>query len=77
MISDSEVTDVIEAFINEGINTKMELVKATAKRANISRKHATKIIEKYSDTGTGNGSVSYLWAYEVRDRGAKVYNTLY
>ena len=77
MISDSEVTGIIEAFINAGTNTKMELVKSTAERANISRRHAIKIIEKYTDTGELDRPVQFLWKYAVGERGAKIYETLY
>jgi hypothetical protein len=78
MKSDSEITDIITALINAGTNTKMELVRATAERAKISRKNATKIIEKYTLTGSWDDApVQYLWEFKVGERGAKIYESLY
>jgi hypothetical protein len=51
MMSDSEITDVIEACINEGIITKMELAKAAAERTNTSRRHVIKIIKNIHKHG--------------------------
>jgi hypothetical protein len=77
MISDSEVIDIIEALIKEGTNTKMELVKATYEKANISRRHATHILEKYTETNSSDPSIFHLWEYTVGERGAKIYENLY
>jgi hypothetical protein len=71
LISDEEGIKVIEGCINEGINTKMDLAKAVAERANISRKSAIRFIEKY----TGDDPSIHRWHFVVRDRGAKVYDT--
>jgi hypothetical protein len=76
-ISDSEITDVIEALINEGINTKMELAKAAAEKTKVSRRYVIQIIDKYTFTGDMDRPRTALWEYEVRGHGAKVYETLY
>jgi hypothetical protein len=68
MLTDEEVTDVIEACIREGINTKMDLASAAAERTNISKRHAIQIIEKYDKK---------LWYFVVREHGAKVFELMY
>jgi len=70
--SDADVIVAIKSCIKEGINTKMELAKAAAKRANISNKAALRFIEKY----TGIDPATSRWTFEVRERGAKVYRLL-
>lgn len=72
MASDAEVISAIENCITEGINTKMKLAATVADRVNISRKNAINIIEKY----TGNDPAIHRWSFEVRYRGAKVYELL-
>jgi hypothetical protein len=67
--SDAEVIDAVTACINEGINTKMKLADAVAKRAGISKQSAIQIIEKY----TGTDPAVHRWNFTVRERGAKSY----
>lgn len=70
--SDAEVIDAVTACINDGINTKMKLVDAVAKRSGISKQSAIQIIEKY----TGTDPVTHRWNFTVGERGAKNYVTL-
>ncbi len=70
--TDAEVIAVITACVINGINTKMELAAHAAEHANISKRSAIKIIEKY----TGNDFVVHLWSFDVRERGAKVFRLL-
>jgi hypothetical protein len=67
--SDAEVINAITACINDGVITKMKLADATATRANISKRAAMQIIEKY----TGNDPATHKWLFSVRERGAKVF----
>lgn len=67
--SDAEVISAGIVCIGEGINTKMKLADAVAKRAGISKRSAMQIIEKY----TGDDPARHRWKYSVRDRGAKVF----
>ena len=67
--SDAEVIDAVTACINDGINTKMKLVDAVAKRSGISKQSAIQIIEKY----TGTDPAVHRWNFTVRERGAKSY----
>lgn len=67
--SDAGVIAVVKACIQEGINTKMLLSDAVAKRAVVSRKLALRIIEKY----TGCDPEVHCWMFSVQDRGAKVF----
>ncbi|MDD2898792.1 MAG: hypothetical protein PHI31_08780 [Desulfuromonadaceae bacterium] len=62
----------ITSCIKDGIITKMELATHAAERAKCSRKHALRIVEKYS----GNDPAIHLWLYVVRGRGAKVFQLL-
>jgi hypothetical protein len=70
--SDAEVIAAVSACIGDGINTKMKLAEAAAKRAGVSRRNALQIIENY----TGNDPAIHRWAFSVHDRGAKVFALL-
>ena len=70
--TDAEVIAAITSCIKDGIITKMELATNAAERANCSRKHALRIVEKYS----GNDPAIHLWSFVVRERGAKVFQLL-
>ena len=70
--SDAEVIEAIKSCILDGINTKMKLAAAAAERANVSKKSALRIIEKYE----GEDPAVHQWSFKVRDRGAKVYELL-
>ena len=72
IMSDAETIDIVLAFINKGINTKMELVDAFAKRAEMSQNAATKFINKYA----GADTASHKWNFTVGARGAKTYVAL-
>lgn len=70
--SDGEIIAAVTACIAEGINTKMKLAGAAAKRAGISKRTALQIIEKY----TGTDPAVHRWKFDVRERGAKVFMML-
>lgn len=70
--SDAEVIDAVIACIGEGINTKMKLAGAVAKRAGVSKRSALQIIDKY----TGNDPAQHRWKFDVRQRGANVFELL-
>ena len=72
IMSDAETIDIVLAFINKGINTKMELVDAFAKRAEMSQNAAIKFIGKY----TGADIARHKWNFTVGARGAKTYVAL-
>ncbi len=67
--SDTEVIGTALVCINEGINTKMHLVDAVAKRSGISKRSAIRVIERY----TGEDATKHRWKFTVRERGAKVF----
>lgn len=70
--SDAEVISAVSACIGDGVNSKMKLADATAKRAGISRRSALQIIETY----TGADPALHRWNFSVAERGAKLYNLL-
>lgn len=70
--SDAPVITAIEACIKDGVNTKMKLADASAKRANISKRYALQIIDRY----TGEDTTKHRWNFTVGNRGAKVYGIL-
>lgn len=70
--SDSEIINIIIKIIKSGTNTKMNLAIEAGKAANISRKAAINIIEKY----TGNTIGEHFWNYTVQDRGRQVFHIL-
>lgn len=68
---DAPTIAAITALIGEGVNQKMMLAKAAAKRSGISERSTIRILERY--TGTGSEG---LWSFAVKARGAKVYELL-
>ena len=70
--SDASVIDVILACLNEGINTKMLLAESAAERAGVSKRQAVVVLEKY----TGSDPQHHHWRYDVKARGAKVFQAL-
>ena len=70
--SDAEVIEAVSACISEGINTKMQLADAAAKRANISKRSAQQVIEKY----TGNDPALHRWYFSRGARGVQVFVVL-
>lgn len=70
--SDADVIEAVKACINDGVNTKMKLADAVAERADISKRSALQIIEKY----TGNDPAVHRWKFDIRERGAKVFIAL-
>jgi len=69
---DSEVIAHVEWCVINGFVKKMELAKAVAERASVSKRAALKVIEGY----TGDDPKVHRWCYRVRDRGAKVFELL-
>lgn len=70
--SDSEVIAAVLTCISEGINTKMKMADAVAKRAGISKRSALQLIEKY----TGNDPAVHRWDFKVMARGANMFVAL-
>ncbi|MEI2659425.1 MAG: PriCT-2 domain-containing protein [Bifidobacterium adolescentis] len=70
--SDATVIAAIHACIAQGITSKMRLAYAAAESAQVSRKQALRIVEKY----TGEDLAQHQWRYVVRERGAKVFESL-
>lgn len=70
--SDGDVIASVLACIKDGVNTKMKLAEAAAKRAGIKKRTALHVIEKY----TGSDPAAHRWNFEVRERGAKVFVVL-
>ncbi len=70
--SDSEVIDAVSACIIEGINSKMEMAKATAERAKTSRRAVLKVIEKY----TGDNPEQHRWSVSKGAHGKHTYTLL-
>jgi hypothetical protein len=70
--SDAEVIAIISACIMERINAKIALRNAVAERANISRRAATKIIERY----TGDDPDQHHWSFARVAHGKMVYTLL-
>ena len=70
--SDTEVIDAVKACINSGVNTKMKLVDAVSKHANISKRSAEQVIEKY----TGADPALHRWNYSRGERGMHVFFAL-
>ena len=67
--TDADLIDAVRNCIKEGINTKMQLVKAVSVRTNASHKAVIQVIEKY----TGPDPEAHHWFFEVRARGAKCF----
>ena len=70
--SDAEIVAVVIACITAGVNAKMALRNAVSERANISRRAATKIIERY----TGDERGQHHWSFARVAHGKMVYALL-
>jgi hypothetical protein len=70
--SDTVVIKEIAALIDEGVNQKMLLAKAAARRSGVSERAAIRILEAY----TGSDPQHALWQFTVKAKGAKVYEML-
>jgi len=66
---DAPVVEAITALIGEGVNQKVVLAKAAAKRAGVSERAAIRVLEAWSNADPTQGK----WSFVVRARGAKVY----
>ena len=69
LTSELPVIQVIQACIEEGINTKIALLKEAASRAGCSRKNAMHVIERY----TGTDPALHRWHYKVKAKGAQIF----
>jgi len=67
--SDTGVIDAITQCIREGIDSKMRLAVAAAKRSGISKRAVLRVIDKY----TGSDPSRHRWNFQVQERGAKKY----
>ena len=70
--SDAEIVAVVVTCITEGVNAKMALRNAVSERANISRRAATKIIERY----TGDEPGQHHWSFARVAHGKMIYTLL-
>jgi len=70
--SDAELIQAIETLIKEGVNVKMALAQAAAKRAGASKREAIDVIDRL----TGVNPEKHRWTYTVRARGAQVFELL-
>lgn len=70
--NDAIVVDAIASLIAEGVNQKMMLAKAAAKRSDVSERAAIRILEAFSGTDPQHAR----WNFAVKARGAKVYELL-
>lgn len=69
---DDDVITAVTACIAEGINKKMKLAEAAAKRAKVSKRSALTVIERY----TGTDPSAHRWHFVVQAHGAQVYALL-
>lgn len=70
--SDSEVVTVVITCITAGVNAKMALRNAVADQAGISRRAATKVIERYTGVEPGQ----HHWSFARVAHGRMVYTLL-
>lgn len=70
--SDAPVIDAIAQCIGEGIDTKMALAQAAAKRSGSSKRTALRVLDKYC----GSDPDQHRWDFKVHERGAKKYHLL-
>lgn len=71
-VADSVVIEAVRLTITGGIAQKMSLAKAVAQTANVSQRQALRVIDRY----TGDDPAVHMWAYDTRERGAKVFSLL-
>ena len=70
--ADAEVVHAIEACIKDGIDKRMDIKRAVAKRCRTSERSVLTVLDEY----TGTDAEVHRWDYDVQDRGAKVYRLL-
>lgn len=70
--ADATIITAIAACITDGINSKMKLVDASAKRVSVSKRTALNVLQKY----TGEDPSIHRWMFGTQQRGAKVYRLL-
>lgn|GEM_PF-569972 len=70
--NDAEVISAVSVCIQEGIVSKMKLAEEVAKRAEISKRSALKMIEKYA----GEDPVEHKWNYSKKAHGKHIYTLL-
>lgn len=70
--TDAQIIESVAGCIRDGIDSKMKLAEAAAKRAKCSKRSALKVVDKY----TGNDPAIHQWSFTVKERGAKVFMLL-
>lgn len=70
--SDAEVISAVVACISDGVNTKMKLADAAAKRSGSSKRSVLQLIDKY----TGNDPEQHRWFFVRGERGKQTYTVL-
>ncbi len=70
--SDAEVIDAVIACISEGVNTKMLLAEAAAKRSGASGKSVLRLIDKY----TGDDPAQHRWYFTIGKHGRHTFHVL-
>lgn len=69
---DQPTIEAITALIGEGVNQRLLLAKAAAKRAEVSERAAIRVLDRYTGAEPGDGR----WSFSVKARGAKVYDLI-
>ncbi len=70
--SDASAIEAVRTSILSGVNMKMSLASAIVTATQVSRRHALKILEKY----TGDEVGRHLWVFKVGAHGAMAYSLL-
>ena len=70
--TDAELIGIVVDTINEGINTKMEILTAVAKKSGVSKGKIKIVIEKY----TGLDPEIHKWSFTTGNHGAQVFSLL-
>ncbi len=70
--SDAEVINAVITCINEGVNSKMKLADAAAKRSGASKRSVLGLIDKY----TGEDPAQHRWFFVRGERGKQTYSVL-
>jgi len=70
--SDAEIISVVAKCITGGVDTKMALRNAVAEQANISRRAATKVIERH----TGDDPAQHHWSFARKAHGTMKFSLL-
>ncbi|GAB6084056.1 hypothetical protein JCM30471_29700 [Desulfuromonas carbonis] len=72
MRSDAEIIDAVKTCIGEGVNTKMVLAEAAAKRSGASKRSVLQLIDRY----TGDDPAKHQWNFVRGERGKQTFSVL-